>query len=236
MRFLYSILLVCVTLFADTKVLVDENSVGYKAVFDSNAVIEKLLQAQKERPADNYRALIGHYAKRYGLDVSLLSAIIKVESNFDARAVSVTDALGLMQVKLDQAVVDVYRSMYGRYDLPRREQLFEPQMNISIGSAYLYLVANKYFKDIKDPKSKEYCLIAAYNAGAGAVLRTFHDDKLLAQNIINSYTPDEVLRKLRLELASEQGRRYLYKVMEAKKEFDREYGKNTPIDGLVFYR
>jgi membrane-bound lytic murein transglycosylase C len=237
MRYIFLFFLANVTAFGDTKLLGTDATAKPEAVFDSTVLIDKLLQNQKENSSsDNYRALISQYAKQYGLDASLIAAIIKVESNFDRKAVSVTDALGLMQVKLDQAVSDVYKSMYGRYDLPRREQLFEPRFNISIGAAYLYLVANKYFKEIKDPKTKEYCLIAAYNAGAGAVLRTFHEDKLMAQNIINSYTPDEALKKLKGELASEQGKRYLFKVMEAKKEFDKEYGKAGAPESLVFFR
>jgi soluble lytic murein transglycosylase-like protein len=236
MRYIFLFFLANIAAFADTKILTLEGTAKPEPVFDSSILIEKLLQNQKESSPDNYRSLISRYAKQYGLDASLVAAIIKVESNFDHRAVSATDALGLMQVKLDQAVSDVYKSMYGRYDLPRREQLFEPQFNISIGSAYLYLVSSKYFKEIKDPKTKEYCIIAAYNAGAGTVLRTFHEDKLMAQNIINSYTPDEVLRKLKGELASEQGKRYLLKVMEAKREFDKEYGKSGTMESMVFFR
>jgi membrane-bound lytic murein transglycosylase C len=236
MRNIFLFFLANVTAFADTKIINNDSPTKPEAVFDSTVLIDRLLQNQKENSSDNYRTLITQYAKQYGLDASLVAAIIKVESNFDRKAVSVTDALGLMQVKLDQAVSDVYKSMYGRYDLPRREQLFEPRFNISIGAAYLYLVANKYFKEIKDPKTKEYCLIAAYNAGAGTVLRTFHEDKLIAQNIINSYTPDEALKKLKGELASEQGKRYLFKVMEAKKEFDKEYGKAGASESLVFFR
>ena len=206
-------------MFADTRVL-DGELASIEPRFDFDKVAEKIIKSRHEQSYENYRATIDNYARVNNVDNALIAAIIKVESNFDKNAVSATNALGLMQVKLDQAVSDVYKNNFGRKDLPSKEQLFEPQFNISIGTAYLSLMSNKYFKDIKDPKSKEYCVIAAYNAGAGTVLRTFHEDKLIAQSLINTYTPDEVLEKLKSSMASEQGRKYIQKVLEAKDEFD----------------
>jgi membrane-bound lytic murein transglycosylase C len=62
-------------------------------------------------------------------------------------------------------------------------------------------------------------MIAAYNAGAGTVLRTFDRDRERAADRINSTPPLEVFQKLRTEMASKEGRRYLGKVIEAKKQF-----------------
>lgn len=215
------------SLLADTKLLSQADANSMEFLFDSNKAVEKISKNIDDKSYKQYKNTISYYAKINGVKESILAAIIKVESNFDKFAVSNTDALGLMQVKLDQAVSDVYKSNYNRADLPNREQLFEPQINISIGSAYLALVSNKYFKDIKDPQTKEYCLIAAYNAGAGTVLRTFHDDKIEAQKIINGLSPEDVLEALKTKMASEQGRRYVQKVLIAKSEFEKEPKENV---------
>jgi len=47
---------------------------------------------------DRYDPLIQHTAKRHGLDHSLVTAVIKVESDFDPAAVSSKGACGLMQL------------------------------------------------------------------------------------------------------------------------------------------
>lgn len=216
---------ICSALLADTKLL---STTTTELSFDSTKVIDRVLKNTDSNSGYNsYKDTIARYAKRYNLEESLIAAIIKVESNYDKQAISSTNAVGLMQLKLDQAVSDVYKSLYGRSDLPSATQLLEPQLNISIGSAYLSLVSSKYFKDIKNEKTKQYCLIAAYNAGAGTVLRTFHEDKTEAQSIINTKTPDEVLEKLKTKMASEQGRRYILKVLAAKLELEKVGGLDS---------
>jgi len=124
-----------------------------------------------------------------------------------------------MQLKMDTAVKDVYATIYQKSVLPPPEILFDPKENAKLGVAYLSLIQKKYLKDIDDKEKLEYCTIAAYNAGAGTVLRTFHDDKVEAVKAINGLSADEVLRKLIFEMQSEQGRKYVVKVLEAKKSY-----------------
>ena len=78
---------------------------------------------------------------------------------------------------------------------------------------------NKYLNDIKNPVSREYCVIAAYNTGAGNVLRTFDPDRDRAPHRINSLGPLQVYNTLRRKLPYDETRRYLTKVMDAKKSF-----------------
>ena len=138
MRKSIALSIVCSALLADTKLL---NTATTELSFDSTKVIDKVLKSSDAYSGDynSYKSTITRYAKQYSLDESLIAAIIKVESNYNKQAISSTKAVGLMQLKLDQAVSDVYKSIYGRNDLPSIEQLFEPQLNISIGSAYLSL-------------------------------------------------------------------------------------------------
>lgn len=163
--------------------------------------------------------LVKAEAQRGGVDTVLALSIAKVESNFNPNAVSSSNALGLMQLKMDTAVKDIYETLYSQTVLPETRTLFDPKENAKLGVAYLWLIQKKYLKDIEDKDKLEYCTIAAYNAGAGAVLRTFHDDKAQAAKIINAISADEVLRRLMFDMQSEQVRRYLLKVLEAKKSY-----------------
>jgi len=103
--------------------------------------------------------------------------------------------------------------------LPSREFLFCPANNIQYGTAYLNLLYYKYLSDIDDPVSREYCVIAAYNTGAGNVLRTFDPDRNRAAQRINELDPLQVYKTLRTSLPHHQARRYLAKVTKARKQF-----------------
>lgn len=173
--------------------------------------------------------MIKEEADGQSVDKLLALSIVKVESNFNPNAVSVSNALGLMQLKMDTAVKDVYVLTYLKDTLPPSEILFDPRVNVRLGVAYLFLIQNRFFREINDKKSLEYCTIAAYNAGAGTVLRTFHKDKGEAVKIINSISSDEVLKRLIGEMDSMQGRRYVQKVLDAKKYF-----RATEKPALVF--
>ena len=58
---------------------------------------------------------------------------------------------------------DVYRYLYKKSRLLPPSYLYNPNNNIKLGTAYLRLIYSKYLKDIKDPTSRLYCTIAAYN-------------------------------------------------------------------------
>ena len=168
--------------------------------------------------AKKYRDLVKQNAKRFNISGNLIYAVIKTESNFNPYAVSHAPAFGLMQIVPKTAGRDVNR-MLGRQGTPSPASLMSPSTNIEYGTAYLHLLDTEYLERIGDPLSREYCMIAAYNAGSGTVLRTFDRDRERAADRINSTPPLEVFRKLRTEMPSKEGRRYLGKVIEAKKQF-----------------
>ena len=103
--------------------------------------------------------------------------------------------------------------------MPSKGFLFNPENNIQYGTAYLHLLHSKYLNSIQNLVSREYCIIAAYNTGAGNVLRTFDRDRNRAPQRINSLDPLQVFKTLRTKLPYDESRRYLAKVMDAKKEF-----------------
>jgi soluble lytic murein transglycosylase-like protein len=90
-------------------------------------------------------------AALYQIPEELVRAVIRVESGFDPRAVSRTNARGLMQLMPETAqrmlVTDV----------------FDPRQNIFGGVRYLRVLANLFNGDIE-------LTIAGYNAGENAVI------------------------------------------------------------------
>lgn len=94
-----------------------------------------------------------------GVDPYLVAAVMREESSYNPGAVSVTGALGLMQI-MPSTGRFVAREL-GQGDFEPRE-LLNPETNIRMGSWYLGYLAKKFNKDM-------VLTIAGYNAGPGAV-------------------------------------------------------------------
>jgi membrane-bound lytic murein transglycosylase C len=169
--------------------------------------------------AAKYRELVEKTAERYRISRNLVYAIMKVESDFNPFAVSSASAVGLMQVVPSTAGSDVYRFLHGKSGQPSRQDLFEPPANITYGTAYLHLLDTRFLGGVTDPVSREYCVIAGYNGGAGSVLKTFDGNKTRAVSKINALPPADVYGTLRRKLPYAETQRYLGKVLEAKKQF-----------------
>ena len=91
-------------------------------------------------------------AALYQIPEALIRAVIKVESNYDPRAVSPANARGLMQLIPETAERMMVRDIH------------DPRQNIFGGVRYLRILANLFNGDIE-------LTIAAYNAGENAVIR-----------------------------------------------------------------
>jgi len=168
--------------------------------------------------ARKYRQMVEHSAKEFSVSKNLVYAIMKTESDFNPYAVSNAPAFGLMQIVPKTAGQDVNKFL-NKSGLPTKDFLFKPVNNIKYGTVFLHLLNYKYLNDIKNPVSREYCVIAAYNTGAGNVLRTFDRNRNNAPARINRLEPLEVFNTLRRKLPYKETRRYLTKVMDAKKDF-----------------
>lgn len=171
------------------------------------------IQAQRIKP------LVDKYAQQFNVSKSLIYAVIKTESAFNPYAVSSSPAYGLMQIVPTTAGRDTFRKIKGYDHIPTKEYLFNSANNIELGTAYLNILAYQYLGAIQHPVSREYCTISAYNGGAGNVLRLFSQNRNKAVNIINSLSPEKVYQKLRHEHPRDETRRYLRKVLDARKEF-----------------
>ncbi|MBA2650156.1 MAG: transglycosylase SLT domain-containing protein [Legionella sp.] len=107
-----------------------------------------------------YNDAIGYFSKQYGLPPEFVYAIIRQESGFRDDVVSTVGARGLMQVMPRTAAV-VSKTSKIPYTNPN--QLFLPQKNINIGTAYLQQLAKQF-------KNHPVLMAAAYNAGPRQVV------------------------------------------------------------------
>jgi hypothetical protein len=169
--------------------------------------------------ASKYSVYVERYSSDYALSPSLVYAIMRIESSFNPNARSMANALGLMQVVPQTAGGEVYTFLTGKRGTPGSDMLFTPEHNIRYGTAYLYLLKNRHFKDVENHISRELCVIAAYNGGPNAVLRTFDKDRDKAIAKINAYTPDDLYQKLIKSLPARETRDYVVKVVEARNKF-----------------
>lgn len=178
----------------------------------------QLVPHHMDKRAHKYLGMIWKASQQYGVDQSLILAIMQTESSFNPYAVSHANALGLMQVVQHSAGRDVFK-MKGKWGQPSRSYLFDPENNIDIGTAYLAMLQNSYLSCIINPTSRRYAVITAYNGGAGSVLRVFSRDPNRAFQIINSMQPDDVYEALYTRHPSSESRCYLYKVNTLQKNY-----------------
>ena len=169
--------------------------------------------------ARKFKPYVLDCARTYKVSPNLIYAIMKTESDFNPFAVSHVPAYGLMQIVPATAGQDVSGFLDDNQGVPTRDFLFVPGNNIRYGAAYLHILNYNYLAKISDPVSREYCVIAAYNGGAGAVLKTFSRDRNRAPEKINRMHPGEVYKTLLADLPARETRRYVQKVVSAKKEF-----------------
>jgi len=67
----------------------------------------------------------------------------------------------------------VYQHVHGVREVPGPEFLYNPVHNINLGVAYLNLLDTHYLKEIEDPQSRLYAIVAAYNTGVGSLAHAF---------------------------------------------------------------
>jgi soluble lytic murein transglycosylase-like protein len=109
-------------------------------------------KALYENDRNGYDDLIRKICKEKGVDPHLVKAVVKVESNYDHRAVSKKGARGLMQIMPETG------KQLGLVDP------FHPEKNLAAGVHYLKGLLDKY-------RGKLSLALAAYNAGETAVDR-----------------------------------------------------------------
>ncbi len=110
-----------------------------------------------------YKEVVIERADYYGIDRTLVFAVINTESNFDANAKSRAGAMGLMQITEKTAEYIAERLCVDEYDI------MDIQTNVNFGCYYIKYLITK-FNDLDTA-------LIAYNAGEGKVALWLTDKK-----------------------------------------------------------
>ncbi len=193
------------------KIKVEKNDNKSKAVLKIKLVPDHL-----QKRINPYLPIIDKYCKKYSLNKARVLATIEVESSFNPMAFSSAGAIGLMQLMPQYGGKEAYQYLNKKDNYPSAQYLFIPENNIHLGCVYIYLLNNKYFKDVKNSKSLLYCSVAAYNTGPQNTARAFINEKNVASAIklINQKdSSDWVYDKLIKNLPYNETINYLKKIV-----------------------
>ena len=136
------------------------NRASYIAeIYFSNERMQKDKASGKEIWQYNYpqayKNLVNNWAKKFGVDESLVFAIMKAESHFNKEAYSPVGARGLMQI-MPYTANHLSRLM-GEGDVASSD-LLQPEVNIRLGTRYLARLQKKFQGQVP-------LVAAGYNAG-----------------------------------------------------------------------
>jgi len=108
--------------------------------------------AERSAARHPYVVHVADAARRFGVPERWIWAVMRVESNGDARAVSTAGAMGLMQI-----MPGTWAGLRARHRLG--SDPFDVRDNIMAGAAYLRAMHDRY--------GNATAMLAAYNAGPG---------------------------------------------------------------------
>lgn len=163
--------------------------------------------------ARKYEEIVKRQARRQALSPELVFSIIETESYFNPRARSPAPAFGLMQLVPVTGGLEAYRMVYGENKPPSEKLLYQPEENVTLGSAYFHRLYFTYMEGIKDDMARLWCAIASYNIGPYNLYRTFSDKgKSAAVRRINSMSSEKVFHFLINHLPSRQTQEYLSEI------------------------
>ncbi len=121
---------------------------------------------EKKTHPDDFKIYITQYSVEYNVPEPVIYAVIKVESDFDARAKSSAGARGLMQM-----MPKTFEWLTGEEHLCEyldTSELYEPEVSIRYGTYYLNYLYKKFNYNWDTA-------LAAYNGGEGNVTKWLRD-------------------------------------------------------------
>lgn len=174
--FLSGLVLVVVASFAPALALADLAKA--KVLVNSEPVTEsRALPTPPNGPVPSrkaLKALVERTAKRYGVEIDLVDALVIAESGYDPHAVSPVGAVGLMQVMPETAA---------DYGVNSIDALFDPQTNVRTGVRHLKRLLGQFGVGKA---------VMAYNAGEGALSRhngfvTYPETQRYTHRVLSHY-------------------------------------------------
>ena len=181
-----------------------------------------------------YWDIISQESRARSLDPYQVAGLIRQESVFNPRAVSSARAYGLMQVVVPTGVLTAKK--YGVDRSVTMDSLFEPRLNIQLGTAFLRDQIDKYGRI-------EY-VAAAYNAGPGRVVQwraslpleldewaeavPFRETRLYIQGVVRNTLQYKRLYDESGQFRGEVGARAIYPAAKA--------GPSRPADPTIRVR
>ena len=125
-----------------------------------------------------YENIIVNEASATQFDPDFICAVIAVESRFNKYALSSKGAMGLMQL-MPATAISLAEEL--NLDLSNLNDLYNENINIRIGTAYLRYLKNKFFNI--------GTVLAAYNAGETVVLSWLLDENYSLDGVTLVTTP-----------------------------------------------
>ena len=141
---------------------------------------------------ERYDALIFAAGEKHKVDPLLIKALIYRESAFDARSVGSAGEVGLMQILPAGSVTDW--ANYHKRKVPQKVFLFDPALNIEIGTWYLKKALNRW-------KAYDKCMelaLCQYNAG---------------ESRANKWKPEQTSGQVADRITIKSTRMYVKKIM-----------------------
>ncbi|MBW2637848.1 MAG: lytic transglycosylase domain-containing protein [Deltaproteobacteria bacterium] len=122
---------------------------------------------------NRYDGFIREASQKHGVSFAIVKAIVKVESDFNPKAVSRKGAMGLMQI------------MPENFESLQVKNPFNPRENIMAGAWYFKQLLNRF-------DGKLHLALAAYNAGPDSVSRSktippIRETQLYVKKVIRYY-------------------------------------------------
>jgi soluble lytic murein transglycosylase len=111
-----------------------------------------------------YKTLIVRYATQYDIDPYIVAAIIRVESNFQAKKTSSKGAMGLMQLMPPTAQ---WMRSQQRIQESEPKNWYDEATNIQYGTWYIRLLTDQFVPLEVSVLDRLAILAVAYNAGPG---------------------------------------------------------------------
>ncbi len=124
--------------------------------------------------------IVEREARKRAVDPLLIHGLIRQESRYDDKAVSRSNAMGLMQL-LKGTAYGVAK--HNGIALNAASDIFKPDTNIQLGTAYIAYV-------LKRAEGNAMYAVASYNGGPNAVAKWIKQHQAVGNNDLDAYVED----------------------------------------------